>query len=205
MKTVLPWILVVALLGGAFYLYSAGQSKEAELARLRQDNADLDKLRDENDALKKGAVSPEELTRLRKDNEEVLRLRGEVRRLLDQGRDLTNQFQLLVRNQSARQQQLSAENETLRSQNQQITDATAKAASDALAAACVNNLRLIDAAKQAFATASNKPAGYLPTAADLLPYLPQGTMPTCPGGGVYTINVINTPPTCSIPGHTPGQ
>ena len=43
--------------------------------------------------------------------------------------------------------------------------------------ACINNLRMIDAAKQQWAAAMQKPKGALLTAADLSPYLPNNTMP----------------------------
>jgi hypothetical protein len=65
--------------------------------------------------------------------------------------------------------------------------------------ACINNLRMIDAAKEQWALEKNKKDGDVPTQEDLLPYL--RTWPVCPGGGTYTIGAIGQPPTCSIPDH----
>jgi hypothetical protein len=70
--------------------------------------------------------------------------------------------------------------------------------------ACINNLRLIDAAKQQWALENKKQSTDTPTMQDLRPYIgrgPNGEMPACPGGGVYTIGTVGEKPTCSIPGH----
>ncbi len=67
--------------------------------------------------------------------------------------------------------------------------------------ACINNLRQIDAAKQEWALEKNKTPTDVPTWNDLAPYL-RGPVPLkCPAGGTYTINAVNQPPTCSVPGH----
>lgn len=69
--------------------------------------------------------------------------------------------------------------------------------------ACINNLRQIDAAKHEWALENNKKPTDVPTANDLTPYLKQegGHMPTCPAGGVYSINPVDELPTCSVPNH----
>jgi hypothetical protein len=69
------------------------------------------------------------------------------------------------------------------------------------AVGCINTLRLIVAAKQAWANEKQKPPGALLTAGDLTPYLPTNTSLTCPAGGVYTLNPVGIPPLCNIPGH----
>ena len=70
--------------------------------------------------------------------------------------------------------------------------------------ACINNLRLIDAAKQQWALQNQKQATDTPTMDDLKPYLghgPNGELPTCPDGGVYTVGTVGEKPTCNIQGH----
>jgi hypothetical protein len=70
--------------------------------------------------------------------------------------------------------------------------------------ACINNLRLIDAAKMQWALDHNEDNADTPTMEDLRPYLGRGTngqLPWCPGGGVYTIGSVGQKPTCSVPGH----
>ncbi len=66
---------------------------------------------------------------------------------------------------------------------------------------CLNNLRLIDDAKQQWATDFEKPDSAVPSEKDLSPYLKNGVLPVCPSGGIYLINAVDELPTCSIPGH----
>jgi hypothetical protein len=82
--------------------------------------------------------------------------------------------------------------------------ALAKAKGKAQENACINNLRLIDAAKHQWAIEHNKSNSDIPTAADIAIYMgrtPQGEIPKCPDGGVYTIGAVGEKPRCSIPGH----
>jgi DNA repair exonuclease SbcCD ATPase subunit len=70
--------------------------------------------------------------------------------------------------------------------------------------ACINNLRLIDSAKQQWALENKKQAADTPTWEDLRPYIgrgPNGDLPTCPDGGVYTIGTVGEKPTCGTAGH----
>ena len=69
-------------------------------------------------------------------------------------------------------------------------------------AKCLNNLRQIDGAKQQWALENKQPADAVVVMQQILPYLSHnGTLPTCPSGGVYTLNAIDAVPTCSIAGH----
>jgi len=68
--------------------------------------------------------------------------------------------------------------------------------------ACINNLRMIDGAKQTCALEKKLTAEDTPTAQDLKPYLRQDfNSLRCPAGGRYSINKVGEPPTCSIPNH----
>jgi hypothetical protein len=68
---------------------------------------------------------------------------------------------------------------------------------------CINNLRMIDAAKQQWALKQGKTSTDTPKWEDLQPYIPalNGKKPVCLAGGVYTIGTVGEKPTCSIPGH----
>lgn len=67
---------------------------------------------------------------------------------------------------------------------------------------CINNLRVIDAAKQQWALENGKEAGVVPTLADLTPFFPgSGALPQCPAGGQYEIQSIGESPTCTLPEH----
>jgi competence protein ComGC len=69
--------------------------------------------------------------------------------------------------------------------------------------ACINNLRLIDSAKQQWALEHNKTSTDIPTMEDLKPYFAgrKGSAPTCPAHGTYTIGSAGEKPTCSVAGH----
>jgi len=71
------------------------------------------------------------------------------------------------------------------------------------ASACVNNLRLIESAKEEWALENNKTTNDIPSWNDLRPYLPPlGTNGRffCPAGGEYTIGRVGELPICSIGG-----
>lgn len=76
-----------------------------------------------------------------------------------------------------------------------------KARDTAMKNACINNLRMIDGAKNEWALEHNKSAGDAPTVADLTPYFKDHKFPVCPAGGTYTIGPVGSNPTCSVPGH----
>jgi hypothetical protein len=68
-------------------------------------------------------------------------------------------------------------------------------------AACINNLRMVDGAKQQWALEQHKGPDAVPTPPDIAPFFAGGQIPQCPSGGRYNLNAVNTAPTCSIPGH----
>src|SRR5580692_375567 len=66
--------------------------------------------------------------------------------------------------------------------------------------ACINNLRIIDQAKQQWALEYGQISTASPATSDIIPYFGRtGTrMPQEPLAGSYNINPISTAPTCSI-------
>jgi prepilin-type N-terminal cleavage/methylation domain-containing protein len=67
--------------------------------------------------------------------------------------------------------------------------------------ACISNLRQIDGAKQQWAFENRKSDEAVPGEDDIKVYLSKNLMPSCPGGGTYTIGAVNADPTCSKEGH----
>jgi prepilin-type N-terminal cleavage/methylation domain-containing protein len=66
---------------------------------------------------------------------------------------------------------------------------------------CISNLKVIDAAKTQWALEKNKGGTATPTEDDLKPYVQtkgDGSLPSCPSGGTYTIGDLNTLPACSL-------
>lgn len=77
-----------------------------------------------------------------------------------------------------------------------------KARNTAQMNACINNLRLIDSAKQQWALEKGKDSTAMPTQDDIQPYLGRDhIMPNCPAGGAYDIKSLQVMPTCTIPDH----
>ena len=209
MKLLLPWLCVLVLLIGLGLLYSNGQKKDAELAALREDSQQLQKLRAEQDEAKTAQAQTEnnELARLRREHDELLRLRNEARQLRTDKQQLSSQVQTAQAQAQRAQEQVQAQPPNAGQPGAPApADAAAQGASKARyeqmqLAACINNLRMIDGAKQQWALEKQKAPGALMTAADLAPYFRSNTMPACPAGGIYTLNPVNVPPICNIPGH----
>jgi len=69
--------------------------------------------------------------------------------------------------------------------------------------ACINNLREIDGAKEQWALENKMSVGSTEDDTAINTYI-KGGAPSCPGGGSYTYNVLDTNPTCSLStsGHT---
>lgn len=217
-KAFAPWLICLLLLAGLVALFSMNQKQQAELTSARTQLQEMESLRAEVANLKDTHAQKEtaELLRLRKDNEDLPRLRNEVRTLREQTRQLSGQVQ------SAQAQTAQAQNAQAQAQLQADTlrNTAAQAAAQAqqaeaafraryglapqtpeqMAATCINNLRQIDGAKQQWALENKKTAYDLPANADLTPYL-RGGFPQCPAGGAYTLNPVNTAPTCSAAGH----
>jgi prepilin-type N-terminal cleavage/methylation domain-containing protein len=66
--------------------------------------------------------------------------------------------------------------------------------------ACINNLRVIDEAKQQWALETGQLASATPVKSDIIPYLGRAgtTMPTCPiGSTAYIINTLAVVPACN--------
>jgi len=193
----------------------------AALAMLYVQQQTIKELRKDNEALKQeaaqvaslqeqlagatqaaagGASTQEGQTR------ELARLRNEVSQLRKQ----TNELVKAKQDIQTLNQRLAAESEARKGA---VADAQAAATAQADAKllrainsgnACINNLRLIDSAKQQWALEFRKQATDTPTMDDLKPYLGRGAngeMPTCPNAGAYTVGAVNEKPTCSVAGH----
>ena len=199
----LPWLLLVASFAVVVLLYSANQKQEAELAQLRPAGQELEQLRatlpDTNQP--QAQAQNDELTRLRTENADLMRLRNEVRQLRDQNQQLTRQIQTAQTQAQTAQAQAEQFRNSAVQASAQAQQAQAVAQAQSQIQACINNLRQIDAAKQQWAQQNNKPAGTPVTPGDIGRFLRGGILPTCPAGGIYLLNSVGMPPTCSSPGH----
>lgn len=208
-KDIFPGICVALLIVSEIFLFSANRQKSAALAKLavaQQHVQDLQsQLADATNAVADADAS--EIARLLADNQDLPRLRKQIKDLEAVNHKLAEQLNRTSNTAEQRQEQLEemeAENEQAAEDQQAQAQAAEQAAAQTSAKqreACIANLRLIYAAKQAWALDKNKTDTDTPTEQDLLPYVKGGVFPTCPAGGVYTIGPVDQPPTCSIPGH----
>jgi len=71
--------------------------------------------------------------------------------------------------------------------------------------ACINNLRMMEGAKQQWALENKKETTDTPTRSEIMVYFPNRPFPVCPAGGTYTINAVGEEPTCTVPNHRLSQ
>jgi hypothetical protein len=202
------WLCIVALVISELLLFSANQQKNAALADARDARQQMQELQAELNQNKNSGVEAQnaEIARLRSEHQDLLRLRNEVRQLTETNLQLAQQLKAVrvVAQQQQDQLQEWQADAAAAQQDQRAAAVAAQQQAQSEAAqrnACINNLRQIDAAKQQWALENNKSDDAVPTMLELLPYFKDGTFPVCPSGGVYTINAVSVPPTCSIPGH----
>jgi hypothetical protein len=161
---------------------------QEQLAQAAQEKADA------------GSATTAQATQVR----DLARLRGEVALL----RSKTNELAKARQEIAALKQQFTSEADTRAAETEARKSDLAASQAQAKQArednACINNLRLIDAAKQQWALEFRKQATDTPGIDDLRPYIgrgPNGEVPTCPDGGTYTIGAVSEKPTCSNPSH----
>ena len=200
LKRWFAWLCLALMLVAEILLFRSNHDKDAALNSLRDAQQENRQLSSQLDELKNSnaGLQAAEILRLRKQNEiysnQISSLQATNNRLLAESQQ-NAQHLTTARTALQLQQEHLAQ---LQDENQQIA---AVHAATVQRNACINNLRQIDAAKQQWALEKNKTDTAVPVMRDLLPYLIGGAMPVCPGGGAYTINAVDSLPSCSITGH----
>ncbi len=206
LNIVLPWLCVLGLSAGLGAVVVSGQKKDAELAQLRTESAQTQQLRADLEKLQtQSKEQADKITELNQGTQELLRLRSEKQMLTKQLQQAQTQTQQ-AQNQVAQATQTGTQQlQQLQNENQQLRTVAVQGQQAIQRNACINNLRQLDAAKQQWALEFNKPAGAVPTAQNITPYLPNQALPVCPAGGGYTLNAVGAAPTCNMPGHVLAQ
>jgi len=206
-QNLLLGICLAALIVSEFFLISANRQKGEALAQWHQAQQQAADLQSQLSQATNSEDADSELARLRADNQDIPRLRNQIQQLQTQNANLSQLLKATRQAGQAVQQQLQdleAQNEQA-AEDQQAQQQAQQQVVDRIAAQqrnqCIANLRLIYAAKQAWALEKNKTDTDTPTEQDLLPYIKGGVFPVCPSGGTYTIGPVGQLPTCSIPGH----
>jgi len=212
-KNLFPGICLLLLIISEIFLFSANHQKSMAQAQLREAQEQVTDLQSQLDeATNSGAYAQStEMGRLRGENQDLPRLRKQIQQLQADNEALKQQLGKTRQTAQQQQQQLDqiqAESEQAAEDQQAQAQAAAQVAAERAASqrtTCIANLRLIYAAKQAWALEKNKTDADTPTEQDLLPYIKGGAFPVCPSGGVYTIGAVGQAPSCSIPGHILSQ
>ena len=208
-KNLFPGICLLLLIISEVFWFSANRQKslaQEQLSEAQQQAADLQSQL--NELTNSGAANEAtETIRLRAENQDLPRLRSQIQQLQADNSKLLKELSAAREATGRRDEQLQemeAQTEQAQADQQAQAEAQQQAIQQTIAQernACIANLRLIYAAKQAWALDKNKTDSDVPTEQDLLPYLKGGVFPVCPAGGIYTIGAVSVPPTCSIPGH----
>jgi hypothetical protein len=208
-KKLFPGICLLLLIVSEVFWFSANRQKSLAQEQLREAQQQVADLQSQLDELTNSGAANEavETTRLRAENQDIPRLRSQIQQLQSDNSKLLRELSAAREADGKRNEQLQ-EMETQNEQAQADEEAQAEAQQQAIQQtiaqernACIANLRLIYAAKQAWALDKSKTDSDVPTEQDLLPYLKGGVFPVCPTGGTYTIGAVGVLPTCSIPGH----
>jgi chromosome segregation ATPase len=173
-----------------------------EIETLKQQVAQFAPLQEQLDHATQEAASASGSAEAQK--HELARLRAEVSKLRGQSKELSEAQQETQKLNEC----LASTTENLKGQSAALKEEIQKKQSTESVQhinACINNLRLIDSAKQQWAIENKRQLTDTPTMDDLLPYFGPGpnntNAPSCPDAGVYTIGPGSEKPTCSIAGH----
>lgn len=200
-KRVFAWACLALVLVAEIALFRAYREKDALQIELRAAQVELHQAQVELEALRtsNAGLQAAEISRLRKQNQiitnQLASLQSSLSQLSNESR--SNSLHLATARTALKLQQQHMEQ--LQDESQQILDTSVAIIARKT---CINNLRLIDDAKQQWALENSKPDTAQPTVKDLLPYLKDNVFPNCPDGGTISLNAVNEVPTCSIPGHT---
>jgi hypothetical protein len=201
--------LFLAVVAQFTWLYPQLRVRDAELSALQATLRARHQSEIERDATGRFKAQSVELARLRKDNQELHRLRNEIRQSRETTQLATAMAraapapgpaaaELLGRLQQ-QVLQLRFENEQLRAAAHQAIEVQEQF--QALEDACFRNLRHLDGAKHQWSLENDQPAGALPEFADIEPYLRNPRVWVCPADGLYVLNAVSLLPTCSLHGH----
>jgi chromosome segregation ATPase len=194
------WACLALVVVAEVALFRAYRDRDELQTGLNHAQVELRQATDERDELRNSnaGLQAAEINRLRRQNQiltnQVAHWRGALEQLATESQ--SNAVHLAVARTALRLQQ--GHLEELQVQNDQILDASVTVIARKT---CINNLRLIDDAKQLWAADNDKAETVRPTVKDLLPYFKDRVFPECPGGGTIYLNAVNEVPTCSVSGH----
>ena len=194
------WLCLAMMVVSEIFLFDAVRQKDAAQTELRETQAQMWQLRKEMEELKNSStgLQASEINRLRKQNEIYTNRLAKAQVMIDKLEGEAAQISQSLANARAALELQQEHLQELESEKKMVTEAGLVLIHRNT---CINNLRMIDGAKQQWALEKDKPMDAVPKQKDLLPYLKDGVFPTCPDGGTYSINSVESLPTCTVQGH----
>jgi chromosome segregation ATPase len=197
------WFVVACLaltLVAEFFLFQARHARDSVKAELLSAQVALHQAQENLEDLKNtnAGLQASEIFRLRTLNEIITNQLLETRSSLA---ELKAEYEQTADHLVTARRALKLQQEHIKELESEKTKVVFEGVAVIQQNRCNENLRQIDLAKQEWALDRNKSQDALPTERDLFPYLKNGVMPTCPGGGIYLINSVSEFPVCSLPGH----
>lgn len=201
LKRWFAWVCLGLVVMAEILLFDAHRTRDALQVELRATQARMHLMQDELNELRNSnaGLQAAEILRLRRQNQILTNQVAQSRVALDQIniQSQSNAVYLATARMALRLQQDRIEQ--IQTEGQQVLEASVAIIARKT---CVSNLRLIDDAKQQWATDQAKPLTAQPTVKDLMPYFKEKGFPECPDGGTYSLNAVDEVPTCSVQGHT---
>ncbi len=208
MKFIVPWLAFALCLVGSAFLYKEKRRLSAELAAVSGVQSESEQLNSEGGTGGGEGDGSKEVEKLRADNAELHRLRNEVRALKAQNAGGAGVRAAVQSAFGGQPEANAADNFTLVEENAKLKTELEdlKAEKNRMQAeACGEKLFMLQTAIQQWALENNKRPGENVLPQNIIPYLRGQMFPLCPSGGTYSTRPYGTPPTCSFPGHGPGQ
>jgi regulator of replication initiation timing len=190
------WVCLALMLVAEMFLFRANHDRDAARSDLQTAQQHLREAQMQLDELKSSNTGQqaEEIASLRKQNEALNVKIAALQKNLDH---LQAESQQTAQHLNTARDAIALQQDHL----QQLQAQQQQAVALANANICINNLRMIQAAKQQWALENSMTLTNVPTAQDLTPYFKDGILPVCPDGGTYSMNAVGEAPTCSTPGH----
>lgn len=205
MKFLVPWLAFAVCLVAAALLLKERSRLWEQLAAAQ---AALEQSQAQADDPTNRAEGSSELARLRTENAELHRLRNEVRTLKSLNSGSAGSRGVVQAALGGQPEANSAENFNLVEENAKLKTELEDLKVDKnriQAEACAQNLFMIQNAISQWALENSKRPGENVLPQNIAPYLKAQAFPICPAGGTYSTRPLGMPPTCSIPAHAFGQ
>ena len=204
MKIWVPWLSFMVCLVASAFLFQEKRRLSIELSVALAAQAELEQMNGQTENPAAGSDAPNEVARLRAENAEVHRLRNEVRVLKTQNSGVARAQSVVQEALGGQPEPNPGDNFNLIEEHAKMKTELEDLRADKnriYGEACAQNLFLIQNAINQWALENRKSPGENVLPQNIASYLKGHVFPLCPSGGNYSTRPYGMPPTCSSPGH----